>query len=315
MSLTAAWPALNYARPTGFSLLLRQPVDVVVLRAASWWTAPRLLAALGAMISVLVLVLSWVLMLRRTVARQASKLAAEQSAKTEAEVEFKATLRERNRLAADLHDTIEQGLTAVALQLEAARTLRDTAPGEALRRADFAYDLLDRSRDDVRRSVWSLRLGIIEGRSLGDALRELAHRTERAYGIACHSAWQEDGVRVPEFEANQLLLVAQEAITNALKHGQAKTIAIAGKTQPEGIQLTIADDGQGFDPDQAPGLRDGHFGINGMRERLRRINGSLTLHSSPGRGTRVEAVLPLNGRADTSPAPCPPARSTGSPRT
>ncbi len=124
MTLASTWPALESAQPTGFRILLRAPSDVTVLRAPSWWTAGRLLGALAVTVAVLVLALGGVLVLGRIVANQASRLVAEQQAQHDTVVEFKATLRERNRLAADLHDTMEQDLTAVALQLEAARVSR-----------------------------------------------------------------------------------------------------------------------------------------------------------------------------------------------
>ena len=301
MAFDGTWPSPNAITPAGFRLLLRSLDDVTLVKAASWWTASRLLTALAGMGAVLSLVLAWVWLLHRTVAKQTSRLVAEQAAKREAAVEFKATLRERNRLAADLHDTLEQGLTAVALQLETARVVREEQPAEAVKRTEFAYELLDRSRDDLRRSVWSMRVGVLEGRAFEDALLELTSRTERTYGVACSCQVDTDGTRVPEFEANHLLLVAQEGITNALKHANPKVIAIIGKIESRKVTLTVADDGTGFDPKQAPGPKAGHFGLLGMRERLHALDGTLAIHSAPGRGTRVEVTVPLNLEAGEQP--------------
>jgi signal transduction histidine kinase len=292
--LAPLWPEQGQPVPEDFSMLLTGPEAVRVLHAPSWWTPPRLLAALGGITAVLALALVWVWLLRRTVAKQAGRIVAEQKAKSEAAVEFKATLRERNRLAADLHDTLEQGLTAVALQLEAARVLRAKDAAEAQKRTDLADELLDRSRDDLRRSVWSLRAGILEGRTFADALRELTSRTERTYGVACTCQFATDGTRVPEFEANHLLLLAQEAINNALKHANPKTISITGRIEPRKITMTVADDGSGFDPARAPGLKEGHFGLLGMKERLHALGGALDIQSAPGAGTRIEVNIPLS---------------------
>jgi signal transduction histidine kinase/FixJ family two-component response regulator len=294
IALATAWPTLDYPTPTSFGILLRSPEDIAVVKAASWWTARRLFGALTVTVAVLALALIWVSLLQRTVAKQAVRLMVEQQAKHDADVEFKATLRERNRLAADLHDTMEQDLTAVALQLEAAKVMREGQPQESIKRADFAYELLDRSRDDLRRSLWSLRVGVLEGRSFADALQELTTRTERTYEVNCTCRVNTDGTRVPEFEANHLLLLAQEAINNALKHGQPNTITVATEINSQNIILTVSDDGNGFDPERSPGPQQGHFGLLGIRERARTLNGTVTIHSAAGQGAQVEVKIPLN---------------------
>jgi signal transduction histidine kinase len=289
MSLSAAWPALDYPRPVDFRVLTRSAADVVLLHPAPWWTIRRLVIALVGASIVLVLALGLVWILRRTVVQQTQKLASEIRARRDADVEFKATLQERNRLAADLHDTIEQDLTATAFQLEAARALRVNSPEAAIQRTDLAYELLDRSRDGLRRSVWALRTGILEGRTFAEALRHLASRIERTYSVPCECSIQDDGSRVPEFEANQFLLFAQEALANALQHASPQHLTIAAIIDRQRISITVSDDGLGFDTEKAPGPQQGHFGLLGMRERLNALSGTLVIHSTPGRGTSVEA--------------------------
>jgi signal transduction histidine kinase len=211
----------------------------------------------------------------------------------DAEVEYKATLRERSRLAADLHDTLEQDLTATALQLEAARAFRSTSAEATAQHTELAYDLLDRSRDDLRRSVWALRTGILEGRTFAEALRELASRTERLYNIPCACTIQDDGIRVPEFEANHLLLFVQEAIANALKHAHSHRLTIAIATARQQIMVAVTDDGSGFDTANAVGPQQGHFGLLGMKERINALGGNLAIESTLGQGTRVVASVSL----------------------
>ena len=300
MSLATTWPALTVGSPTGFRILLRSPADITVIHAASWWTATRLLGALAGMVLVLSLVLAWAGLLHRTVAKQAARLVAEQQSKHDAEVEFKATLRERNRLAADLHDTLEQDLTGATYQLEAVRVFLGDKHTEAAKCNEFAHELLNRSRDDLRRSLWALRAGILDGRAFDDALRELAQRTGQTSGVACSCQIETDGTRVPEFEANHLLMVAQEAITNAIKHAGAKSISITGKIESKKISFTVTDDGKGFDPQTLPGPKQGHFGLLGMRERLRAMGGTIKIRSKPGENTQIEVHIPLNPLAISS---------------
>jgi signal transduction histidine kinase len=289
MSLSAAWPALDYPRPVDFRVLTRSAADVTLLHPAPWWTIRRLVIALVGASIILVLALGLVWILRRNVVQQTQKLASEIRARHDAEVEFKATIQERNRLAADLHDTIEQDLTATAFQLEAARALRKNSPEAATERTDLAYELLDRSRDELRRSVWALRTGILEGRTFTEALRHLASRIERTYSVPCECSIQDDGSRVPEFEANQFLLFAQEALANALKHANPQHLTIAAIIDRQRVTITISDDGSGFDTKNAPGPQQGHFGLLGMKERLNALSGTLVIQSTPGQGTSVEA--------------------------
>ena len=106
-----------------------------------------------------------------------------------------------------------------------------------------------------------------------------------------------EGVR--EFEANHLLLLAQEALTNALKHASPSAISIEAKIDSENLLVTVKDDGIGFDPELAPGPRDGHFGLLGMRERVHALIGHLAIISAPHQGTCVEVTIPL----DSQPSP------------
>jgi len=291
MTLSAAWPALDYPRPMDFRVLTRSPADVVLIQPAPWWTIRRLVIALVGASIVLVLALALVWILRRTVVQQTQILASEIRARRDAEVEFKATIQERNRLAADLHDTIEQDLTATAFQMEAARALRSNSPEAATQHTELAYELLDRSRDGLRRSVWALRTGILEGRTFAEALRHLASRIERIHNIPCECSIQEDGSRVPEFEANHFLLFAQEALANALKHANPQRLSIAALINRERITITVSDDGSGFEAESAPGPQQGHFGLMGMKERLNAVGGTLVIRSKPSQGTSVEATI------------------------
>jgi len=221
------------------------------------------------------------------------QLAEETRARRDAEVEFQAVQRERRRLAADLHDTMAQTLTGMAMQLEAADDLRQQQPERSAYHLDLARQLLGRSREDVQRSVFNLRTNLLEGGSLAAALQRIAD--DRALGIAAKiSVESTDPVpHVPDFIAGNLLLIAQEAITNALKHAQPKQIALKLACRENTLTLTIEDDGTGFDPANAPGIQQGHFGLQGMRERMKRLGGSLDIQSRSGAGTTLTASVTL----------------------
>lgn len=291
--LSDRWPALAMPVSEDFTLLLQAPESLRVLSAPSWWTPQRLGIALGLTGGVLLLSLAWVWTLRRRVARRSAALAAEMRARRDAAVEFETTLRERTRLAADLHDTLEQSLTGLALQLEAADALHTEAPARSGQHLGLARQLLDRSREDVRRSVWNLRTDPLEGATLTDALRAIA--ADRSAGLAVRIGVESEGEPrpLPDFIAGNLLLLAQEAITNALKHAAPQYIALRLIFTKNAVTLSIHDNGHGFTPASAPGPREGHFGLQGMRERAKRLGGELTIQSAPGDGTTVAILIPL----------------------
>lgn len=291
LTFSESRPVMNWPSPVALRLLLRGPEDVRVLEAASWWTAERLWAALGLVAAVLLGALAWVALLRRQVAQRGAQLAEEIRARRDAAVEFETTLRERNRLAADLHDTTEQSLTGLAFQLEATMALNERSPDRGRQHMALARQLLDRSREDLRRSIWNLRATPLEAHTLAEALRDVA--ADRGMGQATSITVAVEGQEqpLPDIVAGNLLLLAQESITNALKHAQATRIALHLAFVPGRVTLTIRDDGRGFDPARVDGPKAGHFGLQGMRERMKRLGGSLTIESAPGRGTAITASV------------------------
>jgi signal transduction histidine kinase len=292
--LSARWPALVIPVPEDFTLLLHAPESVRLLSTPSWWTPQRLWTALGLTGGVLLLSLAWVWTLRRRVARRSAALADEMRARRDAAVEFDTTLRERTRLAADLHDTLEQSLTGLALQLEAAAALQTEAPARSSQHLGLARQLLDRSREDVRRSVWELRTNPLEGNTLTEALRCIA--ADRSAGLAVRITVESEGEAqpMPDFVAGNLLLLAQEGITNALKHAAPQQITLRLISTKSEVSLSIRDDGRGFTPGSAPGPREGHFGLQGMRERAKRLGGTLTIESAVGAGACIAVFVPAS---------------------
>ncbi len=285
--LSSAWPAQDIPRITGFRLLLRAPDDIAVTRLASWWTAEHLWRALTGLFSVFVLALIWALYLRRKVDQERSALATKERASEAASTEFAATIRERERLAADLHDTLEQALTGVAFQLETMHRLRDHPPELSHRHLFLARQILSGSREDVRRSVWNLRSNVLEGRMLREALEHIASGLLEGSGIAITTGGIGEEQDLPDLIAGNLLMLAKECITNALKHSSPAAIHLNVDHEPERVTLTITDDGCGFDIGMAKGPHQGHFGLQGMRERALRLGGELEITSQPGQGTRV----------------------------
>lgn len=275
------------------SLLLRSADDVIVLRAPSWWTAARLAALLGAVAAVLAAALVGLAVLRREVRSTTLRLADEMQSRRNAAIEFQATLRERNRLAANLHDTLLQTLRGIDFQLGACQTQGDKPTGDPWEYLDVARKMVNHAAEELRGSVWALRTMPVAGKSFGESLEAIARQT--GHGHAEHIAVRTSGAafEVPQFVAGNLLLVAQEAIYNALAHADAGQIDVdaAFDAATGMVEITIVDDGRGFAKGSQSGPDQGHFGLIGMWERIERLGGEFTIASRPGAGTTVRAKV------------------------
>jgi signal transduction histidine kinase len=212
----------------------------------------------------------------------------------DAVLDFEATLRERNRLAASLHDTLLQTLTGIDFQLGACRADGPQNAQDRSPQLDVAQKMVAHAAEELRGSVWALRTMPVAGRSFRESLETIA--TQTGHGHPEQIAVRVAGIAndVPQFVAGNLLLVAQEALHNAVHHAAARQIEVVatGDAVAGSIDLTVRDDGRGFTPGSQLGPDQGHFGLSGMRERIERLGGTLSIDSQPGSGTTVRAVVP-----------------------
>lgn len=200
-------------------------------------------------------------------------------------------LEERNRLAREIHDTLAQGLTAIALRLEAADAALEGGSLEAARASvGRALSLARLNLEEARRSVLDLRAAPLEGRSLAAALADLADEAARQGGphVEFVATGPADGL--PARVSLGLYRIAQEALANALRHAAAANLRLHLEVGAATAVVCVEDDGRGFDPAAVPA---GHFGLVGMRERARLLGGRLDLDTAPGRGARLRAEVPL----------------------
>jgi two-component system NarL family sensor kinase len=199
---------------------------------------------------------------------------------------------ERNRLAREIHDTLAQGLAAITLQLETADALLEanTQPDKARQIVQHALSLTRSNLDAARRSVLDLRAAPLEGRSLGDAVSEMAEEWAVRGDLALHLSVTGGNFPLPVRVEVGVYRIVQEALTNIVRHAEAQSLTLALTIKPEQVELTIEDDGCGFDPEEVP---NGHYGIIGMNERIKLLGGEMTLCSAPGDGTRLDVVIPL----------------------
>ena len=210
---------------------------------------------------------------------------------------FTAALDERTRLAREIHDTLLQGFTGIALKLVAA-TSRLPGPPETVAALRDVIDLAQKTLVDARRAVWDLRSPSGAGADFTATLRTAAEDCARGTGLTLE--YQVDGEPRPlrpEVEG-ACVRVVQEAITNVVKHAAASTVRVHAAFGERRLRLSVKDDGRGFDTASHLPTFGGHWGLLGMRERASQIRGKLRVRSTPGEGTEVVLAVPYT----TAPA-------------
>jgi signal transduction histidine kinase len=189
---------------------------------------------------------------------------------------------------------LEQTLTGIALQLDTASKISQARPDTANRHLGLARELVAQGQVDVRRSVWDLRSRALEQFDLPGALinsgKQLTDGTDIHLEITAKGRVRP----LPETIEENLLRIAQEAITNVIKHSQATAAEIEIDYGPKTVGLRIKDNGRGFDQTQSTGPNDGHFGLLGITERAKRLGADLTIESEPGAGTRISIRVTLD---------------------
>ena len=264
------------SEPDRASLLLRSLDDVQVLSTAPFWNARRLVFAIALLGGLVLLTLILLTLQRRQITRLESKIT------------HQAALDERQRIAREFHDTLEQELTGLSLRLDAA----STRPLEEKARTllETSRSLVSRIQSEARNLVSDLREDTAHATTLPEALQLLATRVPE--GIAITLALSPIPA-IPPPVTHHLRMIAQEAITNALKHAHPTHITLHLSATASLLTLRITDDGQGFNPTAQTHGQPGHFGCIGIRERARKVGAEVKWESEPGKGTTVCVALPL----------------------
>jgi len=206
------------------------------------------------------------------------------------ESRFRAVMAERNRIAREIHDTLAQGFVAVSVQLQIVSRLLGSSTDAAKQHLGQAQDLVRHGLEEARNAIWELRSQSAENQDLAAQLAKMADRvtagTEIRTEVRVNGAYRPLQERVE----GELMRIAQEAVTNAVRHADAKRVEIQLKFSSAGVELTVQDNGRGFSGEPAS-ARDGHYGIAGMKERAQEIGGTLTVSSQEGHGTEVRVEV------------------------
>jgi PAS domain S-box-containing protein len=203
---------------------------------------------------------------------------------------FVAALEERTRLAREIHDTLLQGFTGVALQLTAvARRVPEAETAAAL---GDVIGLAQRTLDDARQAVWDLRAPAVDAGTFPATLRQVAENALRGTDLTLDfELWGVERPLAAQVEAAATRIL-QESIVNTIKHAAARSIRVRLAYRERNLRLTISDDGKGFNVDPEFRAYGGHWGLLGMKERAAELRGTLTIRSSPGQGTTIAVRIP-----------------------
>ena len=263
--------------PQSFRILLRSPQDVTVLHAPPFWNLSNALWLIGIMATALLVVLAAAFALGRKVHGQMMVIRQKR--------QHGAVLEERNRIARELHDTLEQELAGITMQLDLAVDCFRQAPTVAYSALDTARNMSRHSMAEARRSVWDLRCDLLENGDLPSALGQIIRPLTPGDGAAIEVSVTGTPVRLPGKIEMNLLRIGQEAVANALKHGRASDIHIELRYLPAKVVLRVRDDGKGFTVDES--AVSGHFGMLDMRERAEALGSRLQIESTPGCGALI----------------------------
>ena len=285
MEISNWHPQSNFPTVTGFSVIIRDPGDIRILSRPSWWTPGRIWAVVGLMTAALLAFFVWNTSLRRLAERRGRELLRGQIES----VTDKLKVEERTRLAVELHDSLSQTLTGVSMEIAAAEDLRGEAPKPMLAHLGIAAKTLKSCRDELRNCLWDLRSQALEEKDMTTAIRRTLQPQVNDANLAVR--FNVPRARLSDNTAHALLRIIRELAVNAIRHGEATTVKIAGTIDGDRLLGSVTDNGKGFDPDNAPGVPQGHFGLQGIRERIDDLGGTFTVESAPGKGTKATFVL------------------------
>ena len=271
--------------PQSFRLLLRSPADIRVLQQPSWWTFARVLLALGAMTVVSLGAMAWIVTLRRRVSKQTEIIRQK--------IEREAVLEERTRIARDFHDTLEQQLAGIGMQLQTACAQIKEEPEFSRQVLEVAQSMVRHTQSEAKHSVWDLRARALENGNLSSALSAVAAYVKNGSPVRVDLTVVGDPRALPRQIENNLLRIGQEAVANAIRHGEPRSVRIDLCYATQAIELSVEDDGKGFSMEHAAGSASGHFGLMGMKERAERIGARLEISAASGRGAKVKVSVPL----------------------
>ena len=268
--LNERWNPNNvFPRITGLLIVLSGKPTVI--HGPGWWTTGKLLTVIALLMVALVCVY-----LRSFIAKRVARI----------------KLKERTQLAVEIHDSLSQALTGLACQITAAQDSLEMDMPTARKKLTTANQMLMSCRTELRNCLFDLRNDTIGEKSFNKAILRTVEPFEDSATILVR--FNVNRSLFEDSTVHDILAVIRELVSNAVRHGNAWTIKIAGVRDGDSLLFSVTDDGSGFDAEHRKGSDDGHFGLDGVRERLARIEGSISFETPPSGGTKAIVHIPLH---------------------
>ena len=288
-------PDLPFPRIDEWFIVLRSSADVKVLARPPWWTPRRLLGVIAVLLAALAGFVVWNRALRHLANRRGRELYREQIALASAQLR----VDERTRLAAELHDSLSQNLSGIACQINVAKLT--AGDGETKKLLATAERMLQSSRTELTRCISDLRCDTLEEPDFDAAIKKNLELL--ALPTTIHVRFSIPRARVSDSTAHAILCIVRELASNAVRHGKAQSVRVAGSLSNGCLSFSVKDDGCGFDVEKRRGTAEGHFGIEGIKDRVNRLDGKFEITSSPGKGTLARVTIPLPANAALASLP------------
>lgn len=287
---SGSWhPKVRTPRIPDLAIVLPDDSSLTLISQPPWWTPFKFMLVSGLLLALLLAIIIWNRSLHVLATRRGHQLFREKVA------HYEANLRvdERTKLAVELHDSLAQSLSGAFMELETAERLGSDASPDMLKHLQIAAATVKSCHGELRNCLWDLRNTSLDEPNLETAIRKTLAPHVRGIDIAVR--FNVPRTRLSDNTAHNILRIIRELVLNAIRHGKATAIQIAGCINDGKLLFSVRDNGCGFDPDDYPGILQGHFGLEGIRERAGLLAGNLELESAHGNGTKatVTIVLPI----------------------
>lgn len=271
-------PEMRFQQLNGITIVLRSADDIEILAYPPWWTPRRLAVVVTVLLILLTAIIIWNRVLKTIIDRKSRSLIREELS----QIKLALRIDERTHLAVELHDSLSQNLSGIACQIAATKGLIPDGASKIAKYLSTAERMLGSCRNELRRCIWDLRENALDEKDFSEAIR----KTLDPVSIGAELTVQIDVPRshMDDSTAHSILCIIRELVTNAIRHGNASSVHVTGEVDARTLRFSVADNGCGFNPVTAPDANDGHFGLEGIRERIKRMNGTFELKSAPENG-------------------------------
>lgn len=278
---------IRFSKIDGFVVSARIPEDLKILSRPPWLTLYRAAGLALVLLTLLIGTIIWNRTLQRQVRRRTLALLRARAAKDRSDLKT----GERTRLAVELHDSLSQNLAGIGCQLVATRQALSQGAEATEARLKTAENMLLSTRVELKRCLFDLRNDALEEPDFETAIRKTIAPIAANANVSIRFVVLRS--RLDDSHAHTILSIIRELCANAICHGKARNIRIAGTSESNQVLFSVKDDGMGFDPATCAGPGEGHFGLSGIRTRIKKFNGTLTFSSHPQRGTNAKVTLTI----------------------